>query len=205
MYKLVPVWKNLINIGPLTIPRDVPSRLLYNRFSGSSSSSSSSVPPLASVVRLCWRTILSSVILTFLSLVILISPLPLLFKYYLLISNTETVNLSVHQFQIASKTIFKKIKIIFCKTLLTLIFFCFSFIISHTAQVTICRLIINFFIYFKSTFEVNVNRLFLEWFLVDFKCWLWFDLESIILKSKITHHRQTETAQIYCSWVKKKS
>ncbi|KYM85734.1 hypothetical protein ALC53_04515 [Atta colombica] len=54
MYKLTPVWKNLINIGPLTMPRDVPSRPSFN-FSGSSSSSSSSVPPLlASGHLLCY-------------------------------------------------------------------------------------------------------------------------------------------------------
>ncbi|KYN28010.1 hypothetical protein ALC57_02587, partial [Trachymyrmex cornetzi] len=54
MHKLAPVWKNLINIGPLTRPRDVPSRPSFN-FSGSSSSSSSSVPPLlASGHLLCY-------------------------------------------------------------------------------------------------------------------------------------------------------
>lgn len=54
MYKLAPVWKNLINIGPLTKPRDVPSRPSFSCSSSLSSSSSSSVPPpLASGVRLC--------------------------------------------------------------------------------------------------------------------------------------------------------
>lgn len=51
-HKLAPVWKYLINIGPLTVPREVPSKPSLN-FSASSSSSSSSVPPLlASGVRL---------------------------------------------------------------------------------------------------------------------------------------------------------